>query len=107
MADLRLTFDLDADTMLSLAMTGKSEEDAIELQGGLDGMLGMAKMFGAGAADEIPDPELAKAAKGIIMGLQATREGKDVSINIARPENLIEAVKAAMDMGPMGPGGGF
>ena len=105
MADLRLTFDLDADTMLSLAMTGKSEEDAIELQGGLDGMLGMAKMFGAGAADEIPDPELAKAAKGIIMGLQATREGNDVSINIARPENQIEAVKAAMDMGPMG--GGF
>ena len=107
MADLRLTFDLDADTMLSLSMTGKSEEDAIELQGGLDGMLGMAKMFGAGAADEIPDPELAKAAKGIIMGLQATREGNDVSINIARPANLIEAVKAAMDMGPMGPGGGF
>ena len=105
MSDLRLTFDLDAGTMVSLSMTGNNEEDAAELQGGLDGILGMAKMFGGGAVNDIPDAELKEAASGIISGLQATRNGNDVSINIARPENLVEAVKAAIDMGPMGPGG--
>lgn len=105
MSDLRLSFDLDADTMLSLAMTGKNDEDAAELQGGLDGMLGMAKMFGGPATKDIPDAELAKAAEGIVMGLKATRDGNDVSINIARPENLVEAVKSAMDGGMAGPGG--
>jgi len=74
MSDLRLTFDLDAPTMLSLAMTGNNEEDA--------------------------DPELSKAAKSIVNGLKATRDGNNVSIDIARPANLVEAVKAAIDMAP-------
>ena len=104
MADLRLTFDLDAPKMLSLAMTGKDEEQAIELQGGLDGILGMAKMFGGQATQDIPDPELAKAAKGIVMGLKATRDGNNVAIDIARPANLEDAIRGAIDMAP---GGGF
>lgn len=106
-SDLSICIDFDSDNLLSIAATGNNEDDAEELRGGLDGMLGMAKMFGGAQANEIPDPDMAKMAKDFFESLQATRDGLTVRIDIPHPEGFDEAVKQALEMAPMMMGGGM
>lgn len=108
-ADLRVSIDFDSKNLLSIGATGVSESDAEELRGGLDGLLGMAKMFGGAGADQIPDPDMAKMAKSVLDSLKATRDDLDVHIDIPRPDGFSKAVKQGLEMVPMmmGGGGGF
>lgn len=105
--DLSICIDFDSDNLLSIAATGKDEEKAEELRGGLDGLLGMAKMLGSSGVDEIPDPDMAKLAKDFLDSLRATRDGLTVRIDIPHPEGLDEAIKQALEMAPMMMGGGM
>lgn len=99
--DLSICIDFDSDNLLSIAATGNNEEDAEELRGGLDGLLGMAKMFGGAAAGEIPDADMADMAKEFLESLQATRDGMTVRIDIPRPEGFENAIRQALEAVPM------
>lgn len=100
-SDLRISMDFDSKNLLSIAAKGVNEGEAEELQGGLDGLLGMAKFAGMNAVGQIPDPDLAEMAKGVLENLKATRDGLEVKIDIARPEKLKKAVEMGLDMIPM------
>lgn len=98
-ANLRISMDFDSENLLSIHAKGVSEDDAEELRGGLDGILGMAKFGGMNAVNEIPDPELKEVAGGILNSLAAKREGDEVMIDIPRPEKLEKAAEAMVEMG--------
>jgi hypothetical protein len=104
--DLSISIDFDADNMISIAATGNNESDADELRGGLDGLLGMAKMFGSDTSG-IPDPEVAKMAKEVVESLKATRDGLNVRIDIPRPSNFDAGIKSVVQMIPQMLMGGF
>lgn len=104
-SDLSICIDFDSDNLLSIAANGNNEEDAEELRGGLDGLLGMAKMFGGAQAGQIPDPDMAKMAKDFFESLKATRDGLTVRIDIPHPEGFDKAVRQALEMAPMMMGG--
>ncbi len=108
-SDLSICIDFDSENLISIAATGNNEEDAEALRGGLDGLLGMAKMFGAPQADQIPDADMAEMTKDFLESLAATRDGLSVRIDIPRPEGFEKAIRQALEAVPMmmGGGGGF
>lgn len=110
--DFRLSFDPDNATMLELGMTGVDESKAAELQSGLASLLGIAKMSGPMAAQQIPDPKAGAMVTEILNSLDAKQDGVDVRVSIPRPEGFTEAIQGAVEqlkgallMGA--PGGGF
>ena len=89
--NLRVSIDLDAKDLLTLAATGKDEEAAEEFADGLDSLLMFAKMGidPSGA----PDEDSAAVMEQISDSLEATVEGSEVSIKIPHPEGLTGVLK--------------
>ncbi len=106
--NIRLSLDFSGDNLLTVKATGVSESEAEELRGGLDAVLGIAKMGGGmqvGAIKE-QDPEAAAVVQELLNSLKATAEGTEVSIVIPKPAGFDEAVKGAVEkFGGMIPGG--
>ena len=93
--DLRITFDLDGKNLMTLGATGVDEDSAVELQEGLDSLLGFAKMGAMQGVGQLKqqDPDAAEVASELVESLAATVEGDQVSIQIAKPEGFNEAVQ--------------
>lgn len=103
--DFRIAIDLkDGGNILKIASHGTDEEAAEELRSGLDGMLGMAKMMGGGAVEELraQDEGLADVMSAILSSLNATRDGTNVEIAIPKPDGFEDAIKGIMEMNGMG-----
>ena len=105
MKQVRLSVDLkDGGNLLSFGAAGTDEEAAEELRSGLDGMLGMAKMMGGSAVEEIraQDEGMADVVAAILGSLAAKRDGTDVEIVIPKPEGFEDAIQSMMEMNGMG-----
>jgi hypothetical protein len=102
--DIRLSLDLSDGNLLTLAATGKDDAKATELQSGLDGILGMGKMMGAGGVEQLKQqsPDAGRVLGDIINSLTAKRDGNDVVVAIPRPEGFEKAVMEMMAMSGMG-----
>lgn len=97
-SDMHITIDMDGDNLLTLGLTGKSESEAEELEGGLGSLIGMGQMLGMSQVGQLKQmsPDLGAMAEKILEALKAGREGKDVSIKVIHPEGLAGAIKAMM-----------
>ncbi len=106
--DLRLSLDFTGENMLTLRATGVSESEAEEVRGGLDSILGIAKMAGGAQAAAIKQQNEAAGAalEAILKSLAAKSEGAEVSVVIPKPAGFEEAVKSAMETFGGGIGGG-
>ena len=90
---LNLAVDLSGPELLALRGIGKSDTDAEELRGGLNGLLGMAKLAGGGIDAQLQGtPAAAAMVKGMMNDLNTSGEGREVNIIIGRPENMEVAV---------------
>jgi hypothetical protein len=95
-SDMHITIDMDGDNLLTIGMTGKSESQAEDVEGGLGSLIGMGQMFGmsqVGTLKQI-NPDLGGMAEKMLEALNASREGKDVSVKLIHPEGLADAIKA-------------
>jgi hypothetical protein len=93
---MHITIDMDGDNLLTIGMTGKSESQAEDVEGGLGSLIGMGQMFGmsqVGSLKQI-NPDLGGMAEKMLEALNASREGKDVSVKLIHPEGLADAIKA-------------
>ena len=96
---LNLAVDLSGPELLALRGIGKSDTDAEELRGGLNGLLGMAKLAGGGIDAQLQGtPAAAAMVKGMMNDLNTSGEGREVNIIIGRPENMEVAVNELMVM---------
>jgi len=103
--NVRICMDLeDGGNLLKICMLGVDDESAEQLRSGLDGILGMAKMAGGGAVEQMraQSEEMADVASAILRSLAATREGNDVQIVIPKPDGFEDAIKGMMEMNGMG-----
>lgn len=93
---LKLGADFSAENILSLTVSGKDEQQSEELRSGIDGLLGMAKLLGGQAVQEIglESPEAGKRIEEVLGSLAATRTGNDVRIAIARPDGFDDAMRS-------------
>jgi hypothetical protein len=106
--NVRLSLDLSGENLLTLQATGVNQSEAEELRGGLDAVLGIAKMGGAMQVNALKeqDPETAEIADKLLKSLQAKVEGDEVSVVIPKPDGFDAAVKGAVEKyGGMVPGG--
>ena len=105
-SDMHISIDADGPNLLTLGMTGKSESEAEDLEGGLGSLVGMGQMFGMGAIGSFKEqsPELGGMAEEILTKLKAEREGDQVVIKLIHPEGFAEAVQGMVGEG-MGGGG--
>ncbi|MFK7770298.1 MAG: hypothetical protein AB8B55_24015 [Mariniblastus sp.] len=108
MKDISISMNVADGNLMSIFANGVNSEDAEELQGGLDSILGMAKMGGkmqVGQMQEF-DPEGAKVLSQVLDSLNAKKDGDRVSVVIPKPDGfnpfLEKAVKQAMAMMPPG-----
>ena len=94
-SDMHITFDMAGANLLTIGVTGKSESQAEDLEGGLGSLIGMGQMAGMVQLGQIKQvsPDLADKAQKMLEALKATREGKDVSIKLIHPEGLADAIK--------------
>jgi hypothetical protein len=99
--NMRLALDFkDGGNLLALGALGTDEEAAEELRTGIDGMLGMAKMMGGGAVEEMraQNEGMANVMAAILKSLTAQRDGEEVSVVIPKPEGFEDAIKSMMEM---------
>ncbi len=87
---LRFGADTEKSPLFFLSLGCANETEAEQLRAGLDGLVGMAKLAGRQRVDEISaaSPESGKMAGDMLAGLAATREGNQVTIEIARPDGF-------------------
>ncbi len=99
--DIRLSMDLAGGDLLTLAATCKDEENATKFHEGLDGLLGMGKMFGAGGVEQLKQqsPDAGRVLGEILKSLKANREGNDVVLAIPKPEGFEKAVQDLIPTG--------
>ncbi len=94
---LNLVVDVSGQELLALRGLGKNDADAEELRGGLNGLLGMAKIMGAGAKAELAEtPQAAAMVDSLMKDLSTSGEGREVNIIIGRPENFEEGLSELM-----------
>jgi len=95
---MHITIDMDGDNLLTIGMTGKSEEEAEEIEGGLNSLLMMGKMAGMSQVGNLKQmsPDLGGMAEEILKALEAGRTGEDVSVKLIHPEGLATAIKGMM-----------
>ena len=108
--DLRLSIDFSGENILTLRATGVGESEAEEVRGGLDSILGIAKMAGGAQAKKLKEQsdEAGTAVEAMLNSLEAKADGTEVSVVVPKPEGFEAAVKSAMDTfaaGAMGGGG--
>lgn len=105
--DLRLSLDFSGENMLTLRATGVGESEAEEFRGGLDSILGIAKMAGGAQAATLKkqNEEAGAAVEEILKSLKATNDGAEISVVVPKPAGFEEAVKSAVDMFAGGIGG--
>ena len=100
MSALHLTADMDGPNLLTIGVTGKSSEDAENLEGGLGSLVGMGQMGGMAMIGNIKQqsPEVGEMVEKMLMGLKAERGdgSNDISIKLIHPEGLGEAIKGMM-----------
>ena len=100
MSALHLTADMDGPNLLTLGVTGKTEEEAEEIAGGLGSLVGMGQMMGMGMVGNLKQnsPEVGGMVEKILTELRAEREdgSNDISIKVIHPEGLGEAIKGMM-----------
>ena len=75
-----------------------SESEAEEVRGGLDSILGIAKMAGGAEAAAVKQQDEAAGAalEAILKSLEAKTEGTEISVVIPKPAGFEEAVKSAV-----------
>lgn len=95
---MTLTINPDADGFFAFQAMGVDVENAEELRGTLDGLLGMAKMGMNQEIAQMKDeaPTVAETLQSVVDGLRATGEGREVNIVLNKPEGLEEAITEAM-----------
>jgi hypothetical protein len=105
--DLRLSLDFSGANMLTLRATGVGESEAEEVRGGLDSILGIAKMAGGAQAAALKQQNEAagEAIEEILKSLEAKNEGVEISVVIPKPAGFEAAVKSAVEMFGGGLGG--
>ncbi len=98
--DVRLSIDPDGSNLLELAATGVDESQAEELRGGLDMLLGFAKL---GGKNMLPmaglEEKSAQTFGELLESLAAKRDGRNVVIAIPRPEGFVDAMKEGIAKG--------
>lgn len=109
MKNLRISFDVSGENLLTIQSTGVGSEEAEELKSGLDSLLAMGAMAGKSQLPQIEqmDPEGAAVLSEIIEALKATQEGAEVSIIIPKPSGFDAAIEKAAKMLPGLMGGGM
>ena len=96
---LNLTLDLSGEELLALRGLGKSDTDAEELRGGLNGLLGMAKLGASGMQAELQKaPKAAAMLDGVMKDLNTSGEGREVNIIIGRPAEMEAGVTELLVM---------
>jgi len=97
-SDMHITIDMEGDNLLTIGMTGKSESQAEDIEGGVGSLIEMGKMFGMGQVGQLKkmSPDLGGMAEQMMEALNAGREGKDVSVKLIHPEGLAGAIKGMM-----------
>lgn len=97
-SDMHITIDMDGDNLLTIGMTGKSEEEAEEIAGGLNSLIGMGQMVGMGQIGQLKQvsPDLGGMAEKMLEALTAGQTGEDVSVKLIHPEGLAAAIKGMM-----------
>ncbi len=95
MKNLRLSVDLSGANLITLNSTGVDSEQAEELQGGLDALLGMAKMAGTMQVNQLKqqDPAMSGILETVLKSLEAKVDGDEVSVVIPKPAGFDDAVK--------------
>lgn len=91
---MSLSIDLDQDNFLAFQAIGIDEENANELRGVVDGLLGMAKMASAREIEMMKDdtPATAEVFDALMQSMRATGEGRNVDLVLKKPEGLAEAI---------------
>lgn len=95
--NLRVSIDLDAKELLTIAATGKDEEAAEEFADGLDSLLMFAKM--GIDPSSAPNDEAAAVMEQISDSLKANVEGAEVSIKIPHPKGLANVLQGMLPPG--------
>lgn len=93
-ATLSLSLDMLDEKILTLAIDGRSEEDAQALLDTLNGLLNMAK-FGAGAQlEELhqASPQTGRMMNSLLGSLKSTRTDQTVRLAIPKPAGFDEAI---------------
>jgi hypothetical protein len=97
--DLRITFDLEGDNLMTLSATGKDEELAEEFADGLNSLLVIGQMTVKGQAANAPSDAAGDVMNTIADALEAKYEGKEVMIKIPRPEGFNDVVQEMLPPG--------
>lgn len=95
---IRLAIDPDSSHLVQLTATGIDEDNAMELRGVLDGLLGMAKFSMAAEMEsfERHNPQMAQIGKQVMNDLRATGEGLEVNINIRMQKDLDTLIASSL-----------
>ena len=93
---MHITIDMDGDNLLTIGMTGKSESQAEEIEGGLGSLIGIGQLAGMAQVGQLKQisPDLGAMVEQILEALKADREGNDVSVKLIHPDGLADAIKA-------------
>ncbi len=97
--NMRLSIDLSGENLLTLAATGVDSDQAEELRGGLDALLGIAKMGGQMQVAQVKqmDEGAGAALETILKSLVAKADGAEVSVVIPKPAGFDDAIKGAVE----------
>lgn len=97
-SDMHITIDMDGANLVTIGLTGKSESQAEDLEGGVSTLIGFGQMAGMGQVGQLKQisPELGGMVEQMLEALKATREGSDVSVKLIHPEGLADAMKGIM-----------
>ena len=121
MDNINLSIDLASANLLTMKMVGNDEETAGDINDGFKSMVTMVKPTanaGLGMI-EAQAPDAAAVFGKVINGMDVKQDGKDVTLNIPRPEGfadateevipIVQAIVFQMMMGGAAPnpGGGF
>ncbi len=108
MKNLRLSIDLSGANLLNLQATAVDSENAVELQGGLDALMGMAKMGAGAAVNQIKqqDAESAAVLEKVLNSMKPKTEGNEVSVIVPKPDGFDAAVAKIVQQMQQMQGGG-
>lgn len=95
---MTLAIDPDKEGFFAFQALGIDEENAEELRGVLDGLLGMAKMAMNAEIGRMKEdaPGMAKTLQSVVDGMRAAGEGREVNIVLNKPEGLVKAFSEAV-----------
>ncbi|MDA7918732.1 hypothetical protein N9X53_03750 [Mariniblastus sp.] len=101
--DLSIMVGMDEKDLLTIKATGMDDEKAKELRGGVDAMLGLAKMSMQQVMPMVEgtDPDAAKMLGVISKALKAKGSGREVLVKIPAPKGLGDFLSKQMENLPM------